>query len=112
MLFLLFFIYFTSLLHLSKTDNNLFPMVFVHGLLGNTENEYSFGKIDEVYWENILKSDVTGTENFYEAKVSPLGSVHDRACQLYSSIRGLDYVYYGHQYIDNNTGLVLNKYVG
>ena len=63
----------------SSLRNNQIPIVLVHGYCGSTANEcfvlggyfhFAFDAADE-------------SIQIYEADVSPVGSTHDRACELY-----------------------------
>jgi triacylglycerol esterase/lipase EstA (alpha/beta hydrolase family) len=61
---------------------NAFPVVLVHGLLGFGPKE--LGPVG--YWGTALK--VPSALPRFEASVGPLGSAHDRACELAAQVRG------------------------
>jgi triacylglycerol lipase len=61
---------------------NTHPVVLVHGILGWGPNELGGWR----YWGPASKVDSTLAR--YEASVCPLGSAHDRACELAAQIRG------------------------
>ena len=76
--------------------NNNYPIVCVHGYCGTTRDEniivggyfaYAFS-----HHTRFLGRDSKGRKqylsNIYEADVSPLGSIHDRACELYQQLIG------------------------
>lgn len=61
-------------------------IIFVHGLFG-------WSPPDEMsrilpYWGEALPQFDGGPFGAYEAKVGPISSFHDRACELYAQIRG------------------------
>ena len=62
-----------------KNDN---PIVLVHGFAGHTTDK---NFIFRGYFHYSFDADVTGENKalIYEADVNPLGSLHDRACELY-----------------------------
>lgn len=64
------------------------PIVLVHGFAGSTSDEsYLF----QGYFHYAFMSEVIGKSNnlIFEADVSPFGSVHDRACELYQQLIGI-----------------------
>lgn len=87
---------------------NQYPVVFVHGLFGFGPGE--LGPIK--YWGSALTVESAINQRF-EASVGPIGSAHDRACELAAQIRGTQ-VDYGeshsaeaghHQFGKDFTGL-------
>jgi hypothetical protein len=71
--------------------NNDYPIVLVHGYCGSTLDEnwilngyfhYAFSHISRLIGVNE-KGEKMYLKELYEADVSPVGSVHDRACELY-----------------------------
>lgn len=83
-------------------QENRYPVVFVHGFMGFDHLEFpSFS-----YWGGV--HDFVGNFNSlgieaYSAKIGPVSSVYDRACELYAFIKGgrVDYglahsLQYGH----------------
>eukprot|EP00347_Sterkiella_histriomuscorum_P013798 403363324 len=75
--------------HIPKSDwRNNCPIILVHGFAGQTtDKNYLF----RGYFHNSFKADICGDNNqeLYEADVSPFGSLHDRACELYQQIVGI-----------------------
>ena len=80
--------------------HNDFPIVLVHGYCGCTMDEnvflggyfhYAFSKV-----ARELTDDESGKKKYlgqiYEADVSPIGSAHDRACELYQCLVGREHV--------------------
>ncbi len=61
---------------------NTRPVIFVHGILGFGPKE--LGKLK--YWGSAFK--VPSPLLRFEASVGPLGSAHDRACELAAQIKG------------------------
>lgn len=65
---------------------NDYPVVLVHGFFGWAPDESPiFGD----YWKYVTDSKVTGKHVIYQADVAPLGSIHDRACELYQQLVGI-----------------------
>ena len=71
--------------------NNDYPIILVHGYCGTTTDEnwilggyfhYAFSKIAR-YAGKDGNNIPLYINNIYEADVSPIGSAHDRACELY-----------------------------
>ncbi|MEP3048012.1 MAG: hypothetical protein ABJL55_19745 [Roseibium sp.] len=60
------------------------PVVFVHGLFGFGPDE--LGPLN--YWGRAFKVP-SALNRRYEASVGPVGSAHDRACELAAQIKGL-----------------------
>ena len=61
------------------------PVVLVHGFGGQTTDK-SF--LIRGYFHYAQEDDVCGDNLVYEADVSPFGSHHDRACELYQQLVG------------------------
>lgn len=59
------------------------PVVFVHGLFGFGPDE--LGPLN--YWGRAFKVP-SALDRRYEASVGPVGSAHDRACELAAQIKG------------------------
>lgn len=56
------------------------PIVLVHGFGGHTTD---MNQIIGGYFHYCFQPEVSKGHAVYEADVSPFGSVHDRACELY-----------------------------
>lgn len=71
---------------------NQHPIIFVHGLFGFGPKELGSLK----YWGKAFEVE-SPIERRYEASVGPIGSAHDRACELAAQIKGIR-VDYGEQH--------------
>jgi len=68
------------------------PLILCHGIMGYGPDE-GITKLLGNYYGSLAEGDLAATmrkngQNVYEADVSPLGSVWDRACELYACIKG------------------------
>lgn len=68
-----------DLLPHSKWKND-YPVVVVHGFAGWAPEE---GPIWGNYWDYISDPQIAEHHRIYQADVSPMASIHDRACELY-----------------------------
>jgi len=59
---------------------NDYPVVVVHGFCGWAPEE---GPIFGDYWSTISDPKIAEYHKIYQADVAPMGSIHDRACELY-----------------------------
>eukprot|EP00351_Strombidinopsis_sp_SopsisLIS2011_P000985 CAMPEP_0116885178 /NCGR_PEP_ID=MMETSP0463-20121206/18445_1 /TAXON_ID=181622 /ORGANISM="Strombidinopsis sp, Strain SopsisLIS2011" /LENGTH=111 /DNA_ID=CAMNT_0004543173 /DNA_START=84 /DNA_END=419 /DNA_ORIENTATION=+ len=65
---------------------NNYPVVLVHGFFGWAPDESPlFGD----YWKYVSDSGVAANHTIYQADIAPLGSIHDRACELYQQLVGI-----------------------
>ena len=63
------------------------PIILVHGFAGQTtDKNYLF----RGYFHYCFDKDVKGEHSVYEADVNPFGSLHDRACELYQQLVGIN----------------------
>lgn len=66
-------------LPVEKWTNN-YPIVLVHGFAGWAPDEaVAFGD----YWAYLSDPEIIKNQQVYQADMSPLHSLHDRACELY-----------------------------
>ncbi|MFP4178529.1 MAG: esterase/lipase family protein [Spirochaetaceae bacterium] len=83
---------------LKKPGNN-YPVILVYGFMGF--DSYSF--VRWLYWGGAVDLEKELTElgyTVYTAKIGPVSSNHDRACELYAAIKG-GRVDYGEQHSRN-----------
>ena len=83
---------------------NHYPVVFVHGLFGFGPRE--LGRLK--YWGSAFEVE-SPIEQRFEASVGPVGSAHDRACEMAAQIKGarVDYgeahaAEFGHERFDDD----------
>ena len=79
--------------------NNDYPIVLVHGYCGTTMDEnwilggyfhYAFSSVSRYLNHSDPEKFPKYLTNIYEADVSPIGSAHDRACELYQCLIGIN----------------------
>lgn len=72
--------------------NNDYPIVLVHGYCGSTMDEnwivggyfhYAFSQVTQYLNCKDENGKRRYMKNVYEVDISPIGSTHDRACELY-----------------------------
>ena len=66
---------------------NDFPIVLVHGFAGWAADESPMVLGD--YWRYASNPEIARTLDIYQADVSAVGSLHDRACELYQQLIGI-----------------------
>jgi hypothetical protein len=68
---------------------NDYPIVLVHGFAGSAPDQSS---IMGAYFMYALKASVQPYNDVYMAVVTPIGGLHDRACELYQQLVGINHV--------------------
>ena len=78
-----------EMIYPEKSSDNSFPIILIAGFTGSTMDEnaliqgyfhYAFDRASRQYTKDITGGAV---QHIYEADVSPLGSAHDRTCELW-----------------------------
>jgi hypothetical protein len=59
---------------------NDFPIILVHGFAGSTTDQ---SMLFRGYFHYCFLDEVKNKNKIFESDVSPFGSVHDRACELF-----------------------------
>lgn len=59
---------------------NDYPIVFVHGFAGWAPDE---SRVLGDYWRYASDPEVSKSLDIYQADINAVGSLHDRACELY-----------------------------
>ena len=88
---------------------NNYPIVLVHGFAGSSPDQsMTLG----TYFMYALKRSVQPYNDVYVAVVTPYGSIHDRACELYQQLVGIRHIRkrWGLKKDDNGPGLVRAVY--
>jgi hypothetical protein len=78
-----------------KMFKNDYPIVLIHGYCGSTldENPFLGGYFHYAFSKEARYIDGSDyISNIYEADVSPIGSAHDRACELFQQLIGINRV--------------------
>jgi hypothetical protein len=69
-----------------ETWKNDYPIVLVHGFGGWAPDETL---VMGDYFQYASNQAIRGSNEVYHADVSPFGSMHDRACELYQQLIGI-----------------------